>query len=188
MSIDRQIMSEPAALTLPNIALSVRQPWAWAFFHADPVKDIENREGHSPALKCQARLGDRIAIHASGTMTRAEYENARSFMIEKCGVTCPPPDELVRGAIVGSVRITAIVKKSDSPWWMGPHGIVLEDPEPCEPIAVGGQLGYFNWQAASHRVALCETKPWMKTWPARPGAKRKEPEDLPGLPLLEGAP
>ena len=59
----------------------------------------------------------------------------------------PPPFELERGGIVGSVEVTDCVDRSDSPWFFGPFGFVLRDPirlvfEPCR-----GALGFFKVQA-----------------------------------------
>jgi hypothetical protein len=125
----------------PCIALSVRQPWAWAIIYGG--KDIENRG--PVAVRKGGMKTRRIAIHAPKGMTRDEYEFSSIFM-EKIGVTCPPAIELKRGGIIGSVDVTAIVTKSTSPWWMGPRGLVLANAAPCEFIPCGGQLGYFQWE------------------------------------------
>lgn len=122
-------------------ALSVRQPWAWAIIHAG--KDIENR-GHVAIWKGAMKPGSRVAIHASKGMTRDEYVEAYDFM-SSIGVTCPPAGALIRGAVIGSVEVIDIVTKSASPWFFGPRGLVLRTPEPCEPIAAIGQLGFFVW-------------------------------------------
>jgi len=128
-------------MTLPPKALSVRQPWAWAIIHAG--KDIENRSWQ--AVNHGLAVRGRIAIHASKTMAKGEYEGARDFM-ESIGVTCPDPAKLKRGGIIGSVEVLDVVKESDSEWFFGPRGLVLANPEPCEFIGVKGCLGYFNWR------------------------------------------
>lgn len=87
----------PDPLTdLPDIALSVRQPCAWAIIHAG--KDVENRS----AAEARSMYAARIAIHASKGMTRDEYEDARDFM-RSISVECPRPDDLVRGGVIGAV-------------------------------------------------------------------------------------
>lgn len=128
---------------LPAIALSVRQPWAWAIIHAG--KDIENRDWRpsNPGL----RFRGRVAIHASKGMTRAEFSEARDFM-RSLGVRFTT-HEIVRGAIIGSVEIVDVFRESDSPWFFGPCGLVLHDPVPCEPIPCNGALGLFRWVAGS---------------------------------------
>jgi len=146
---------------LPPIALSVRQPWAWAIVSAG--KDVENRS--AAAVRHGMRPG-RIAIHAARGMTRAEYEDARDFMA-RLGVNCPRPDALVRGAIIGAVTVTGIVTASDSRWFFGPRGLVLADAVACTPIPASGMLGYFRWQEGG---AACEPAAWMRRWidPAAP--------------------
>lgn len=126
--------------TLPNVALSVRQPWAWAILHAG--KDIENRAWRpaNPAI----RFRGRIAVHASKGMTQAEYADASEFMA-RIGVNCPEFGSLQRGGIVGSVTIVNAVGSSASPWFFGPVGLVLEDPTPTDFIPSIGALGVFRW-------------------------------------------
>ncbi|MDX3971140.1 MAG: hypothetical protein QHD01_31730 [Bradyrhizobium sp.] len=135
-------------------ALSVRQPWAWAIIHAG--KDIENR-GHVAIWKGGMKPGRRIAIHASKGMTRDEYVGAYDFM-RSIGVVCPPAGALIRGAVIGTVEVIDIVTRSSSPWFFGPRGLVLRDPEPCEPIAASGQLGFFVWSAGG---AIEQPMKWM---------------------------
>jgi hypothetical protein len=140
---------------LPRLALSVRQPWAWGIFNG---KDIENRSIAS-IKHMSFHMVYRIAIHAAKGMTRAEYESARDFMAS-IGVTCPPAAELARGGIIGSAKVVGIVKESTSPWFFGPRGIVLADPEPCEFIPARGQLGLFDWEPA-HPSILPTPAKWM---------------------------
>lgn len=151
---------------LPPIALSVRQPWAWAIFHADPVKDIENRT--AAAIANGRMVPRRICIHASKGMTRKEYESARRFM-EDIGVVCPRPDALVRSAIIGVVTVKFIVPESASPWWMGPRGLVLRDPVAIEPLHAAGALGYFEWAARDGDIEA--PLPWMTKWGREDGER-----------------
>lgn len=109
----------------PAIALSVRQPWAWAIIHGG--KDIENRSWQAVNHGLN-RLG-RIAVHAAKGMTQREYVDASSFM-SSIGVICPPAAELERGGIIGSVEVIGVCTASPSPWFFGPRGLVLRDPEP----------------------------------------------------------
>jgi hypothetical protein len=78
-------------------------------------------------------------------MTRAEYERAAEFMA-KIGVRCPAPDELAWGGAIGSVLITGIVTRHRSPWFRGPHALVVADPRPEPFLAVRGQVGLFRLQ------------------------------------------
>ncbi len=127
---------------VPAIALSVRQPWAWALIYAG--KDIENRSEPAVRHGMRAQVGKRIAIHASKGMTRDEYESARDFM-SSIGVVCPPAANLERGGIIGSVLVTAVVAEHASPWFFGPRGLCVAQPEPVAFIGASGELGMFQW-------------------------------------------
>ena len=146
----------------PHLALSVRQPWAWAIFNG---KDVENRTAQ--AVNSGKMEPRRICIHAAKGMTRDEYEHSREFMAS-IGVECPAPAKLVRGAILGTVDVAAIVKEHASKWFFGPRGLVLEDPflwsEPCPCV---GSLGFFELGEEGGypiRGQIDQPKPWMTNW------------------------
>lgn len=164
---------------LPHIAISVRQPWAWAIVFGG--KDVENRVKRAITIGGMDRHS-RIAVHASTGMTRDEYDEARDFMAG-IGVTCPHPSELVRGGIIGSVSIVGTVKESTSPWFFGPWALELADAVPCEPIPSVGQLGAFRWQGGGD---LREPLPWMIAWPNR--AMRVQPVATPSAGLFGDQP
>ena len=139
---------------LPRLALSVRQPWAYAI--AAGWKDIENRDWRqsNPGLKFR----DAVAIHASTGMTQDEYWGATSTF-RHCGFTCPPPHELVRGAIIGTAEIVDIVKDSDSPWFFGRIGLVIANARLLdEPIPCSGALGFFEWKRSGE---IAKPAKWM---------------------------
>lgn len=156
---------------LPQLALSVRQPWAWAIIHAG--KDIENRSWQ--AVNHGLNTRGRIAIHAAKGLTRDEYEGAAEFMAS-IGVKCPEARDLLRGGIIGSVEVIDVVTGSDSRWFFGPRGLVLADPEPCDLIPAVGALGFFRWEAAGEDILPSPNK-WML--PA--GAKRAVISSQPNL-------
>ena len=140
---------------LPDIALSVRQPWAWGIIYAG--KPVENRDwrGPNPGLKFRGR----VAIHASKGMTRDEYLQAASFMVT-LGVVCPPARDLLRGGIIGSVEVVDVVSSYDSPWFFGPRAFVLRDPQPCDFIPCAGVLGFFRWKPKEGGAAAPPAR-WM---------------------------
>lgn len=146
-------------LTLPHLALSIRQPWAWAIVHAG--KDIENRSSFAVTKSPMKPLP--ISIHAAQGMTQAEYEDAVDFMA-RIGVTCPRPDDLVRGAVIGAADVTAVVDNHPSRWFVGPHGLVLANPRAVAPIPAAGKLSYFPWRSGG---AVAVPLPWMTAWPAK---------------------
>lgn len=150
----------------PELALSVRQPWAWAIIYGG--KDIENRSWQ--AVNHGLAQRGRIAIHASKGMTREEYEEAADFM-KGLGVTCPPAAALLRGGIIGSVEVVDAVRKSESKWFFGPRGLVLRNPEPCEFIPSLGMLGYFRWNRGSDSIVPGPAR-WMLPQAERNDAPR----------------
>lgn len=158
---------------LPELALCVRQPWAWAIIHAR--KDIENR---SPkAVRYMTHRG-RICIAASKTMTQDEYRSAQEFM-GRFGLVCPKAADLVRGGIIGTVEVVGMVSESTSPWWMGPRGLVLRSPAACQPIPSVGQLGFYKWAPSGEGIQ--QAQPWML-----PKMRAQPLPSLPSLPLFEG--
>lgn len=139
---------------LPHLALSVRQPWAWAIVAAG--KDIENRSWQ--AVNRGLKWRGRICIHAAKGMTRDEYDDAYDFM-RSIDIHCPPAADLVRSAIIGSVEVVDVVNRSESKWFFGPRGLVLRDAELWTPIPCIGQLGYFEWSRAD--IELAKPAKWM---------------------------
>ena len=162
---------------LPRLALSVRQPWAWAILHAG--KDVENRSAHS--VRAGGMAPGPIAIHAAAGMRRAEYDWA-VWRMARDGVAVPRPEDLPRRAVLGRVRVTAIVEASDSPWFGGPLGLVLAAPEAVEPIPAAGARGYFAWSPGG---ALAPVPAWMRAWDG--GAAPGLFDDL-GRDAAEGGP
>jgi hypothetical protein len=128
--------------TLPNLALSVRQPWAHCILHLG--KPIENRSWST-------KIRGEVCIHASLFNHIDEWMKALStYQATRPGFDAlkafPPSNTLQRGGIIGTVEIVDVVTQSDSPWFFGPVGIVLANPKPCEFIPVRGQLGFFDWR------------------------------------------
>lgn len=130
---------------LPKLALSIRQPWAWAILHAG--KDIENRDWPT-------RIRGEVCIHASQGMTRNEYEDCLDTMHAISrerpfppGLALPEFDGLLRGGIVGTAEIVGCVTVGASPWFFGKHGFVLRNAKPVmDFVPVKGALGFFDWR------------------------------------------
>ncbi len=147
---------------VPDLALSVRQPWAWAIISGG--KDVENRDWRqpNPGLKFRGR----VAIHASSGMTRDEYDS----VMPQGAPPIPPPHLLVRGAIIGHVQIMDIIrdpghKMITSAWFHGPVGLMLHDPVAIEPIPCSGALGFFKWRDRMTSAVTAPAK-WMLPKPA----------------------
>lgn len=141
---------------LPRIALSVRQPSAWAIVAGH--KPIENRTMGS--IRAGHMVPGRICIHAAAGLKQEEFRYLY-WRLGEHGVQCPHPLDLPRGAIIGTVEVTGIITQSDSAWFGGKAGLTLADPQPIEPIAAQGALGYFKWRAGG---ALAKPAMWMERW------------------------
>ena len=116
--------------------LSIRQPWAWLI--ANGYKSIENRDWPT-------QFRGEFLIHASKTLTRGDYEDAKDF-ISHIDVMIPTPnfEKLERGGIIGEAKIVDCVSQSFSPWFVGKYGFVLENQRPWGFIPCKGALGFFN--------------------------------------------
>jgi hypothetical protein len=126
-----------------TLALSCRQPWASLILI--PWKDLENRNwatGYRGPL----------LIHAAKTMTRREYDEAidfacsidreRTMRLLASGVLAF--DNLPRGGIIGSVNLVDCVRRSTSPWFVGPKGFVMRDPRSLPFVPFKGERGFFE--------------------------------------------
>jgi hypothetical protein len=104
-------------------ALTVKQPWAWAIFHAG--KDIENRSWQNK--------------HTTGTIAIHVAKSRLSVEVLPSGVPRPRPGELLTGVTIGVVDIVDVVDRHSSIWFSGPLGWVLKNPRLlAEPIRCRG--------------------------------------------------
>lgn len=122
------------------IALSIRQPWAWAILNLG--KDIENR-------RWRTNFRGTFLIHASSTMSPDEYRDFISFAAPFADhdKLCALPDigQLPLGGIVGQVELTDCVAASTSPWFTrNIFGFTLANPVALPFKAVPGQLRFFE--------------------------------------------
>jgi hypothetical protein len=125
---------------LPPLALSIRQPWAWAIIHAG--KDIENRDWRT-------QYRGPVCIHAAKGMTRGEWDNATGFMDFDLGLASPLYVDVMRGGIIGVADLVDCVEASESPWFFGRYGFVLRNARPVDFIPAKGALGIFKWKAST---------------------------------------
>ena len=127
--------------------LSVRQPWAYLIVAG--YKDIENRKWYT-------NHRGPLLIHASLGTDPENFMPKQRKWIEESGIDIP--EDLPRGAIVGSVNLTAVRWSSQgydgasrfytapdnysNPWYEGPYGFEMEDAVPFyQPIPYRGSLG-----------------------------------------------
>ncbi len=126
---------------LPELALTVRQPWALFILSPRIGKDIENRTWPT-------RLRGRVWIHSSKGTTQREIADAINFA-EMTGTVDPEalsmPADSEFGAILGSVEIVDCVQRSDSPWFVGPNGFALRNPvRLVRPVQCRGALSFWR--------------------------------------------
>ena len=126
-------------------ALSVRQPWAWLIVNG--YKTVENRSQNI------GRVCGRIYIHASQTLTVADYNACVTFLLGHPDMAAaaralPARQDLDCGGLVGSVNVWAIVKNLEglkNPWYTGGVGYMLNDAVPLDIFApCPGRLGFFE--------------------------------------------
>jgi len=115
--------------------LSIRQPYAWLIVNG--LKDIENRswptEYRGPVL-----------VHAGKTrMTRDDWQFWRENF-EEFGEVLFTEETIQYGGIVGAMNIVDCVTRSDSPWFEGEYGFVIDSAMTCDFIPLAGRLGFFD--------------------------------------------
>lgn len=127
-------------------AITIRQPRAQLII--DGRKDIENRTWST-------RYQGEILIHAAAeshgdVKTMADCE----FWMAKKGLGRPPAIKPAqRGAVLGVARLVDCVSASASPWFIGPHGLVLVDVLKFEtPVPMKGSLSLWEPAEAQRRA------------------------------------
>lgn len=119
----------------PLLALTVLAPWPWAIFRAG--KPLENRSWRPP----HSLIGKRFAIHSGKSTTELLDPEVADF-IEAIAGKLWKPEEIVLGAVVGTVRLASVVTASKSPWYAGKFGWLLEEKfELPRPIPCRGMQG-----------------------------------------------
>ncbi len=130
---------------LPKMAISIRQPWAWAIINAG--KDIENRDWAT-------KFRGPVCIHAAKGVTTDEFNGFMRTIHHvslthpfPAGATVPPLAALEKGGIIGTAEIADCIEASDSPWFFGRYGFVLRNVQAVTFIPIRGALGFFDWRA-----------------------------------------
>lgn len=137
---------------LPKLALTIRQPWAWAIVNAG--KDIENR-------RWPTNYRGPICIHAAKGMTELEWVDAMDFIDRDIPLPRPEAhsrrarainsEAAKRGGIIATAEIVDCVQQSESPWFFGPYGFVLANVQPVPFLPCKGALGLFDWRKLNEK-------------------------------------
>lgn len=116
------------------MALSILQPWAWMI--AAGHKDVENRSWYASyrgpflihaGLRWDEELEDDL-LDLEEELPELDWENVR----------------LHRGGIIGMAEIVDCVTHSNSRWFNGPRGFVVQNARLVVPFGYRGQLGFFD--------------------------------------------
>jgi len=116
-------------------AISIRQPWASLIVAG--IKDIENRSW-------QTKYRGKLLIHASQKFDKDGLEMMKKMKIPEIIIETMRD---YRGGIIGEVNLVDCVKKSDSDWFEGPYGFVLENAKVLTFKPCKGKLGIFDFEA-----------------------------------------
>lgn len=131
-----------------ELALSIRQPWAWLIVRPDvtdadgrvalhvlsEIKDVENRDWRT-------NVRGTVGIHASKTFDPDGYEWVRRRFPD---IPMPEPDGFDFGGIVGRADLVDCVTYSNSLWFFGEYGFVLRNAEPLPFVPCRGMPGFFK--------------------------------------------
>lgn len=120
-------------------ALSILQPRAWLI--ANGYKPPENRSWNTNFR------GD-FLIHAGKGFDQAGYDWVRETFPD---IPLPGSDghrgraknAYDRGGIVGRGTLSHVVTESESPWFFGPYGFWIVNPQPLSFRPCRGKLGFF---------------------------------------------
>lgn len=138
MSTHADATPRSPASTGSAMALSIRQPWAWLIVHGG--KDVENRTWTT-------RFRGPLLIHAGSTMTKDDYRACCLFISDFRTPWRLPAFDVLQdqcGGVIGVVDVVDCVASSPSPWFCGPWGFVVRNPQPVRFVRCKGRLGFFN--------------------------------------------
>lgn len=117
--------------------LSIRQPYAWLIVQG--IKPVENRTWRT-------NFRGRVLIHAGVTFAKRDFADCLEVYGDQ---GFPRTREEMVGGIVGEAVIVDCVKAHPSPFFIGPHAFVLEQPKAYQKlIPYGGKLGFFGVPAS----------------------------------------
>jgi len=132
-------------------ALSIKRPWARLIFGLKVdndkgyLKDIENRDWPLWRYFKREELPIRVYIHVPQKDDSAAMEWLMDRGIPPMYVLQLYTDRFYKGGIIGEIDIVDCVTESESPWFVGKYGFVLDNPQLYDkPIPCKGRLGFFT--------------------------------------------
>lgn len=147
-------------LQMPVVALSIRQPWAWAVAYG--FKPVENRDwrASNPGL----RFRGLAFIHAGLKEEKDDLDFVFDTIAEEWALPRGEAEQRYRGqrqlgGIVGVMEVVDVVTDMISPWFFGPYGLVIRNARPIPFVPCKGELGYFRPQVDSALLDVAMSQP-----------------------------
>ena len=121
------------------LVLTVKQPWAWLIFNG---KDVENRTWYT-------RVRGKVCIHSSAKLDTFSYTE-----LVKAGYVLPNEEDLVYGAILGTVDIIDCTRTYNSVWKdPGSFGFILSNQQEFDtPIKYKGRLNFWSYDILENDI------------------------------------
>lgn len=134
---------------LPQLALSIRNPWAYAIVKLG--KDVENRNWTT-------KYRGPICIHAAKGMKQSEFDAFADFLDQispmplrdarnrRISLSITVNEPQFRGGIIATADLIDCVTAHQSLWFVGKFGFVLANVKPVPFIPCRGALSLFDWR------------------------------------------
>lgn len=128
--------------------LTLHRPWGYAITYLD--KRVENRP-----YPCFLNRGDYIAIHNGKAWDEEGAAFVRSLNSSEL-IANPTQETDPPGMIIAIARYCETVEYSDSPWFFGKYGWVLDEVTAIDPVPCRGQQRLWDlpenviWQVRSN--------------------------------------
>lgn len=121
------------------LVLTVKQPWAWLIFNG---KDVENRTWYT-------KVRGKVGIHSSAKLDTSAYTE-----LVTAGHALPKEEDLVYGAILGTVDIIDCTRTYKSIWKdPGSFGFILSDQQEFDtPIKCKGKLNFWSYDIPENDI------------------------------------
>lgn len=142
-------------------AITIKQPWASLIIEGG--KDIENRTRRT-------HVRGWVLVHAGLNPSQADFLNARQLVMSGSAPLFNrqavvdllwakydwsfDKDAWSAGGIIGAMHITDCVEASDSPWFCGPFGYVIDRVVKLPFLPCRGHQGWFNVELPPETEAL----------------------------------
>jgi hypothetical protein len=150
-------------VTLPSVALSINQPWAWLI--ASGLKDIENRNwttGFRGEFLIHAGL--KLDHDCMGSLVGGHHPVTNDTWGGQQGNPYP------QGGIIGIAEVVDVITLrsggAENPWFVGRYGFVIRNARPMDLIPCVGALGFFVPDFTRTYTPKPERKPRAPKTPA----------------------